>query len=88
MVNNAANHSKATEVDIMLRQDKNVITIYYHDNGIGMDLDEEIDISRHLGFHGIKERIRLLDGSFSCCSEVGEGLELSCQFPIKMAAGF
>lgn len=88
LINNAVSHSKATEVDIMLREDKEFFVIYYHDNGIGMDLNEKIDTSKHLGFHGIKERIRLLNGSVSCCSDIGEGLELSCQFPIKYAAGF
>lgn len=88
LINNAISHSKATEVDIMLREDKNVFVIYYHDNGIGMNLDEKIDTSKHLGFHGIKERIRILNGHFSCCSEPGEGLELSCQFPIKVAVAF
>ncbi len=83
LVNNAVSHSEATEVDIMLRQDENVFIIYYHDNGVGMDLKEEIDTSRHLGFQGIKERIRLLNGNVSCSSDVGEGLELSCQFPLK-----
>ena len=88
LINNAISHSKATEVDIMLREDKNVFVIYYHDNGIGMDLNEKIDTNKHLGFHGIKERIRILNGNVSCCSEPGEGLELSCQFPIKVAVTF
>jgi len=88
LINNAINHSKATEVDIMLREDKNSFVIYYHDNGVGMDLNEKIDTSKHLGFHGIKERIRILNGNVSCCSEPGEGLELSCQFPIKVAVTF
>jgi signal transduction histidine kinase len=86
LINNAVNHSKATEVDIMLREDNDLFVIYYHDNGIGMDLNKEIDTRKHLGFHGIKERIRLLNGSVSCCSDIGEGLELSCQFPLKCAA--
>jgi signal transduction histidine kinase len=88
LINNAISHSGATEVDIMLREDNNVFIIYYNDNGVGMDLNERIDTSRHLGFHGIKERIRILNGSVSCCSEPGEGLELSCQFPLKTAVGF
>lgn len=88
LINNAISHSGATEVDIMLREDNNVFIIYYNDNGVGMDLNEKIDTSRHLGFHGIKERIRILNGSVSCCSEPGEGLELSCQFPLKTAVGF
>jgi len=85
LINNAVRHSKATEVDIMLRQNENAFIIYYHDNGIGMDLNEKVDTSKHLGFHGIKERIRLLNGSVSYSSDVGDGLELSCHFPLKMA---
>lgn len=88
LINNAISHSKATEVDILLREDKNSFVIYYHDNGIGMNLNEKIDTNKHLGFHGIKERIRILNGNFSCCSEPGEGLELSCQFPLKVAVNF
>ncbi len=83
LINNAIAHSKATEVDLMLRQDVEKFVIYYNDNGIGMDLNTKIDTNKHLGLNGIKERIRLLNGTVSMSSELGHGLEFSCQFPTK-----
>ncbi|TYQ15305.1 UNVERIFIED_CONTAM: histidine kinase [Acetivibrio alkalicellulosi] len=83
LINNAVAHSKATDVDIMLRQDKDMFSIYYNDNGVGMEFEAEVDLSKHLGFYGIKERIKLLNGRVACYSKAGKGLEVSCQFPIK-----
>jgi signal transduction histidine kinase len=83
LINNAMAHSKASEVELMLRQGMEKFVIYYIDNGVGMDLDAKIDTNKHLGLNGIKERIRLLNGSVSISSELGKGLEFSCQFPTK-----
>lgn len=83
LINNAIAHSKGTEVDLMLRQDMEKFVIYYNDNGVGMDLNAKIDTNKHLGLSGIKERIRLLNGSVTVNSELGKGLEFSCQFPTK-----
>jgi len=83
LTNNAVSHSKATDIDIMLKQDDGSFIIYYCDNGVGMDLSENIDTSKHLGFHSIKERIKALGGTTSYTSDIGEGLEVSCQFPIR-----
>lgn len=83
LVNNAISHSKASDIDIMLKQDQENFILYYSDNGIGIDLNEKIDKSKHLGFQGIQERIKLLNGTTSFRSELGHGLEVSCQFPIK-----
>lgn len=83
LVNNAVSHSKASDIDIMLKQDQGNFILYYSDNGIGIDLNEKIDTSKHLGFQGIQERIKLLNGNTTFRSEPGYGLEVSCQFPIK-----
>ena len=83
LVNNAVSHSKASDIDIMLKQDQGNFILYYSDNGIGIDLNEKIDTSKHLGFQGIQERIKLLNGNTTFRSEPGCGLEVSCQFPIK-----
>ncbi len=83
LVNNAVSHSKASDIDIMLKQDQGNFILYYSDNGIGVDLDEKIDTSKHLGFQGIQERIKLLNGNTTFRSEPGYGLEVSFQFPIK-----
>lgn len=82
LINNAVKHSRATELDIKLKQENGHFSIYYRDDGIGMNL-EEVLISKHLGFHGMKERIKALKGIVTCHSKVGAGLEVSCQFPLK-----
>ncbi|HEY9060745.1 MAG TPA: HAMP domain-containing protein [Pseudobacteroides sp.] len=83
LVNNAVSHSKASDIDIMLKQYQGNLILYYSDNGIGIDLNEKIDTTKHLGFQGIQERIKLLNGTTSFRSEPGYGLEVSCQFQIR-----
>ncbi|NLD50381.1 MAG: hypothetical protein GX660_24845 [Clostridiaceae bacterium] len=83
LINNAVNHSRATEIDLMLTQKETSFVIYYNDNGVGMDLNTGINTEKHFGLNGIKERIKLLNGRVTCCSSIGEGFELSCEFPIK-----
>lgn len=83
LVNNAVSHSKATDIDIMLKQYQGNLILYYSDNGIGIDLNEKVDTTKHLGLQGIQERIKLLNGTTSFRSEPGYGLEVSCQFPVR-----
>lgn len=83
LINNAIAHSKATQIDLMLTQKESSFVIYYNDNGVGMDLNTGINTEKHFGLNGIKERIKLLNGRVTCCSNIGEGFELSCEFPIK-----
>jgi len=85
LISNAIAHSKCTDLDIMLREDSGTFIIYYCDNGIGMDLNNNVDKSKHLGLHSIKERIKSLSGEINCISEIGKGLEVSCRFPIEEA---
>ncbi len=87
MMNNAMKHSRATDVDLMLRQDQGKMIIYYSDNGVGMNLDVGVDRTKHLGFHGLQERIKLMNGTVSIRSAMGEGLEMSFQFPLRSAGG-
>ena len=83
LINNAIAHSKATELNIKMTKKDGLFTLYYADNGIGMDVGELIDPSKHFGLHGIKERIKVLNGEALCRSEIGAGLELTCTFPLK-----
>jgi two-component system, NarL family, sensor histidine kinase ComP len=79
---NAAKHSKATEIFITLSGNDDLFDLHYLDNGIGMNLQGTIDIYKHMGIYGIKERVRALEGSLEMGNSSGGGLSLHINIPI------
>lgn len=69
---NARKHSKADEVTLIMKNNNHRITIFYSDNGIGMDLlDVDENYQRFSGLIGIRERVRSFDGEMKLHSESG-----------------
>jgi NarL family two-component system sensor histidine kinase YdfH len=76
---NIANHAKAQTVDVNLNvKDKNIL-LTVKDDGIGFDASSIP--SGHYGILGIKERVRLVNGSFEIQSENGNGTTLKIEIP-------
>jgi len=78
---NIANHAKAQNVSINVgMQDKN-LSISIQDDGVGFDASSIP--SGHYGILGIKERVRLVNGSFEIQSKNGEGTIMKIEIPIR-----
>jgi NarL family two-component system sensor histidine kinase YdfH len=76
---NIANHAKAQNVEVNLSEkDKNIL-LTIKDDGIGFDASSIP--SGHYGILGIKERVRLVNGSFEIQSENGNGTTLKIEIP-------
>ncbi|TGE38915.1 histidine kinase [Desulfosporosinus fructosivorans] len=85
LLTNAAKHSKATEIKIILADSHGIITLNYRDNGIGMDFENLQSSFNHMGLSGIKERVLSLEGKTCFNSSLGKGFEVSIWMPLDKA---
>lgn len=83
MLANASKHSNATQVIIKLYSDLDMMHLNYEDNGIGMNVMEEISIFGSMGVYGIKERVRSMDGKIEFISSPDHGLSIFISVPIS-----
>jgi two-component system nitrate/nitrite sensor histidine kinase NarX len=74
-LNNVAKHAKASQVEIELKQEGDVIELYIHDNGQGFDPKEIL--SGHYGLSMMRERAEAAGAVLSVTSQPGHGTELS-----------
>jgi PAS domain S-box-containing protein len=76
-LNNVAKHSKADRVMYSLERNGNEIGLTIHDNGRGMDLEEQTHSPKHsdhgMGLESMRERAQLSGGSFRIDSGEGKG---------------
>jgi NarL family two-component system sensor histidine kinase YdfH len=78
---NVANHAHAHNVTVDVRMKDKNISVTIQDNGRGFDAASIP--SGHYGILGIKERVRLVNGSFEIQSENGKGTTLKIEIPIR-----
>lgn len=62
LINNCIKHANATEAEIRVGTENEMITLVISDNGTGFDKDVEESLSQGSGIRGIKNRIFLLNG--------------------------
>lgn len=73
-LSNICDHSRATEVSVIMRVLTTHIALEIQDNGIGFDVDwEMMDAARrgHIGLLGMIERVRLIGGDMQVRSQPG-----------------
>jgi len=77
---NAAHHAQARQVAVNVGvKDKNIL-VTIQDDGQGFDADAIP--SGHYGLLGIRERVRLVNGTFEIQSESGKGTTLRVKIPL------
>ncbi|MCB0714255.1 MAG: sensor histidine kinase [Ignavibacteriae bacterium] len=86
LLNNTLKHSGASEVDIILREERGTITLLYTDNGKGIPehlFNVKESGVRGLGLKNIESRARSLGASFrwDTAKDSGMGLELKMNLP-------
>ena len=72
-MNNILKHAEATEVKILIENAEDSINIEIKDNGKGFDTNLQNQKHSGFGLLGISERVRMLNGTFSIESELGNG---------------
>jgi signal transduction histidine kinase len=87
-VNNILKHSGATEATVVVKKLGASASLSIRDNGRGFDPEavqnsESEDVGH--GLNGIKERVRILSGTFAIESQPGQGTTLTVEIPIHIS---
>ena len=83
LINNTIKHAEATNINIDLFTNMDVLHLNYKDDGIGFDLNEAIENgSSGIGLTNIINRIRSMSGNFYFNNEIKKGIDM--QFSIKI----
>jgi two-component system sensor histidine kinase DegS len=85
LLNNAINHSQASEIKVQLDVPDNEVRVSIDDNGKGFDI-QILETQSNLGLKLIKERAEMLGGYFEVDSVIGHGTRVSFQIPIAKPA--
>ncbi|MCK4817116.1 PAS domain S-box protein, partial [bacterium] len=83
-LSNVRKHARATEAQIKIEFAKETIKLSVIDNGRGFQVPKVVDnYARRgkLGLIGIRERVRLIDGSFHVESNLGKGTSITVELP-------
>ena len=82
---NTAKHAKAKNVLITLETGPSELNVNIEDDGIGFEVEKALrkQGKESIGLFGIRERIELLEGSFSIISTPGNGTLLEFTVPIS-----
>lgn len=82
LLGNAARHSQATQVKVMLDMGEDRVRVSVDDNGRGFD-PEIVQQGNSLGLKLIRERAEMLGGTFEVDSSVGKGTRITFAVPAR-----
>jgi signal transduction histidine kinase/streptogramin lyase len=84
---NAVRHANARRIEVDIRYSENGLRLRIRDDGKGIDqaiLGQE-QIAGHWGLRGMRERAKLVGGTFEVWSQVGSGTEAELTIPAASA---
>jgi len=87
LLNNTIKHAEATEININLHKQNNILSFTYRDNGKGFNVEEKTKRSASgMGLYNIISRINSLEAKYSIDSTEGEGITfiLETNIPITI----
>ncbi|WP_298510919.1 ATP-binding protein [uncultured Kordia sp.] len=82
LITNAMNHAKATEIEIDINCDEEILSIVVEDNGIGFD-PSKIDTTKKLGLYGIQKKVEVMKGKITIDSSAKSGTTVIIEIPMK-----
>jgi PAS domain S-box-containing protein len=83
---NAAKHSGARTVNVVLQRRREMVQAIVSDDGCGFDVEATLRTPAaraHLGLHGMRERAALLGGTVTIESTPGEGTTIYVRVPVS-----
>ncbi len=87
-LSNIIKHAEATEIEIAIKFDPDVLGIEVRDNGKGFEIPQAAgDDVRHWGIMGMKERIEMLKGKFNIETQPRKGTCLFVSIPMHKEEG-
>jgi signal transduction histidine kinase len=83
-LNNTYRHAAATEASVRFMSAGNVLSMEISDNGRSFNSDKlaEGKLNGRLGLLGMKERVRLINGSMTIASAPGKGTRIQVELPV------
>lgn len=87
-LNNAARHSNAANVDVVIQRVGTTVTMQIKDDGNSFDAKGTMDRNRgkRLGLVGMKERVEIMGGAFRIESSPGNGCTITAQLSSRNAS--
>ncbi len=82
---NVMRHAAASQVDVSLEKNGDILTLQVADNGTGI-MEGRIFDSKSLGLIGIRERVLLLGGEATISGKPGQGTLVKVTLPIENGA--
>ncbi|KQB42964.1 sensor histidine kinase [Flavobacterium aquidurense] len=79
LMNNSLRHGKASEIWISFKNENEINSCNYRDNGVGFD-NQNAENQKGLGMKNIDSRISFLDGTIKINSEIGKGIAVIFTF--------
>jgi PAS domain S-box-containing protein len=79
---NIARHSGAAKVNVRLKQGKNKLVMEIQDNGRGLK-EDDVQPHKSLGILGMRERVQLMEGTFTIQGTLGEGTKIRVSVPTE-----
>ena len=78
---NAVKHAQASYIYLGVKVTDNECVVKIKDTGVGFNPDEVVN--KHFGISIMKERVKMLQGTFSLNSVSGAGTQIEIRFPIR-----
>jgi signal transduction histidine kinase len=85
-LHNVRKHARASRVAIRMLGAYPSLIVRIEDDGCGMDLDScqaQTSRGRRMGLWSMRERVRLLGGTFTFKSRPGQGLQIRIETPLN-----
>jgi PAS domain S-box-containing protein len=80
LANNIIKHAQATEASIAVEEKPGFVFMEAQDNGKGFELEKAHN--KGVGLTGIRDRVKLLNGSFKIDSALGQGTRVTILLPL------
>lgn len=81
-LSNIARHAHASQVEIELICEDDLVSLSVHDNGRGFDPAQLSQTGAHLGLLSMRERVRLAKGRFEIDSALSQGTHIHVEIPL------
>lgn len=85
LLNNAINHGRATQIQVLLDLDQDRILAVVEDNGSGFNVDDVLTVSSKnaIGLSTLRERVEMLSGEMNIQSSLGQGTRAEFFIPVE-----
>lgn len=80
---NTVKYADASEIEIRLEQKKERVSLYYHDNGKGFDVEKVLKEPEGLGLRNMVNRVNTLDGKYKIVSNPENGTKIEISFDLR-----